>query len=106
MLYEEFLPKVIDNEAFEEYLRIVSMRIDNPPVDCVVEKHHIVPKCFLPESEYNVLENIVALTPEEHLIAHKHLYFAIRNNKLLYAICTFHRDVILKITKLRAYCLA
>ena len=86
ILYHEFLPKVVDNDAFEKYLQIVTRRINNPPIDCAVEKHHIVPKCFLPKSEYNVIENIVTLTPEEHLIAHKYLYFATRNNKLLYAI--------------------
>lgn len=49
-------------------------------LDGYVEKHHIVPKCL---GGLDDLENLVALTPEEHYVAHQLLVKIYPDNKKL-----------------------
>lgn len=46
-------------------------------LDCYVEWHHVVPKCILPNND------VVALTPEEHYLAHLLLVKIYPGNKSL-----------------------
>ena len=46
------------------------------------ETHHIIPKCL---GGSNDRENLVALTPEEHFLAHQLLVKIYNNHKLVYA---------------------
>lgn len=79
LYYIDYLPKIKDEYYFDLYIKFINCaleRYDFP--EGVREKHHIVPKCYLP-SYMNLTEsfkkNMVVLTAHEHYVAH---YFLAR----------------------------
>lgn len=70
------------------YLKIYNLLVERAKtrvLECYTEKHHIVPKCLGGTDDIN---NLVALTPEEHFLAHQLLVKIYpREEKLIYA-CT------------------
>lgn len=74
LYYIDYLPKIKDEYYFEWYIKFINSaleRYDFP--DGIREKHHIVPRCYLP-SYMNLNEsfkkNMVILTSHEHYVAH------------------------------------
>lgn len=86
MKYEEYLPTIIDYIKYEEYCNFIQQKSISNNAEIMCEGHHIVPKCFLPKEIISDTENIVYLSCEDHLLAHKLLYECTKNKKLLYAV--------------------
>lgn len=86
MKYEEYLPKIVDREKYEEYCQFLSERFMLKGTLPNLEGHHIVPKCFLPKEFVSDKENIVYLTCIDHLLAHKLLYEFTKDKRMLYAV--------------------
>ena len=55
------------NKYLVLYERIILNRLENPLIDCYVERHHILPKSM---GGSNDKENIVHLSAREHFICH------------------------------------
>ena len=53
---------------YKRHYDLLIERARNRVLDCYVESHHIIPRCMGGGDEK---ENIVALTPEEHYVAHQ-----------------------------------
>lgn len=53
---------------YKRHYDLLIERARNRVLDCYVESHHIIPRCMGGGGEK---ENIVALTPEEHYVAHQ-----------------------------------
>ena len=85
MLYEEFLPEIKDTNAYIQYIQLITNSAIVITNDCYVERHHIVPKSFLPKELHNDGRNIVTLSPYNHLLAHKLLSIATKNRLMNYA---------------------
>jgi len=65
------------------YQRLISRAQQRERLPGYVEIHHIVPRCL---GGSDCLENLVALTPEEHFVAHQLLVKIYpENSKLVYA---------------------
>lgn len=68
------------------YLKIYNQLIDRAKtrvLECYTEKHHILPRCIGGDDS---ISNLVALTPEEHFLAHQLLVKIYPNEeKLIYA---------------------
>ena len=88
LYYVDYLPRIADYFYFEKYLEFVDEKLhrwDMP--DGIPEKHHIVPKCYLPKYmtlEETFLRNMVVLSSYEHYVAHYYLARAF-NGKMLSA---------------------
>lgn len=66
----------------KHYNKLIN-RAKNRLLEGYVEKHHIIPKCMNGSNDIN---NIIALTPEEHYVAHQLLVkMHPENYKLIYA---------------------
>lgn len=69
---------------YKRHYDLLIERARNRVLDCYVERHHIIPRCMGGSDEK---ENIVALTPEEHYVAHQLLVKIYPNVKgLIYAV--------------------
>lgn len=70
-MYIEKLNKFIDQHSkyYKWYVNLIISR-QNLNRDCIVEYHHIFPRCLCITQEAKDKLNIVALTPREHFIAH------------------------------------
>lgn len=77
LYYIDYLPRIKDHFYFDKYLKYVSKALERWDMpDGIPEKHHIVPKCYLPN--YMTMEetfkyNMVILSSHEHYIAHYYL---------------------------------
>jgi hypothetical protein len=68
---------------YEKHYSLLIERAKTRTIEEYTEKHHIVPKCVGGNDEK---ENLVALTPEEHFLAHQLLVKIYPNeSKLIYA---------------------
>ena len=73
----------------EQYNQLIQYRKENPPVDCYIEIHHILPRCCGGD---NSSENLVHLTGAEHFKAHYFLAKAMldendsMSSKMIYAL--------------------
>ena len=86
MLYQNFLPEIQDDATFEEYKQFIQENSLPDTSDGIcVERHHIIPKVFLPKELHNDLRNIVILSPYNHLQAHRLLSLAVRSRYTNYA---------------------
>lgn len=55
------------------YFKIIDYRYENPSKNDYSERHHIVPKCWFRINGFgngDRMENIVVLSPKEHLKVH------------------------------------
>ena len=86
MKYEEYLPKIVNEQKYVEYCQFLIERAKSRTPASNLEGHHVVPKCFLPKEFISDKENIVYLTCEDHLLAHRLLYEFTKDKKMLYAI--------------------
>jgi len=64
----------------KHYNKLIQRCKDRTEVPEYVERHHIVPRCM---GGKDVISNMVALTPEEHFVAHQLLYKMHPDNKKL-----------------------
>lgn len=70
-------------DYFKHYNLLIKKAQMRDDIDGYTELHHIIPKCM---GGNNKLSNLVALTPEEHYVAHQLLCKAFPNeSKLAYA---------------------
>lgn len=68
---------------YQKHYNNLIIRAKSRLLEGYVEKHHVIPKCI---GGSDHLDNLVALTPEEHFLAHQLLCkIHPNNNKLLYA---------------------
>ena len=68
---------------YQKHYNELINRAKNRLLETYTENHHIIPKCM---NGSNDIENIVALTPEEHYVAHQLLVKIYPgNHKLIYA---------------------
>lgn len=86
MRYEEYLPPIVELDKYVEYCNFIQLRQDTKCENSLCEGHHIVPKCFLPKDLLYDKDNIVYLSCDDHLLAHKLLYECTKDKKLLYAV--------------------
>ena len=71
-LYLDRLPKIIDMEVFLEYQKFIEKCKKDSPKEEHLCKHHIIPKTFLAtEEEKKDKANLVLLTYEQHIEAHR-----------------------------------
>lgn len=77
LYYIDYLPRIQDDFYFEKYIAFVCKALESFDVDeGMTEKHHIVPKCYLPKwmtLEETFKKNMVVLTSHQHYIAHYYL---------------------------------
>lgn len=99
MKYSEYLPDIIDYNKYEEYCKLIQNNSISNDADVVCEGHHIVPKCFLPKEFISDTENIVYLSCEDHLLAHKLLYECTKDKKMLYAVYQMSNTYKLKVSQ-------
>lgn len=68
---------------YQKHYNLLINRAKNRLLEGYVEKHHIIPKCM---NGTNALDNLIALTPEEHYVAHQLLVKIYPDeSKLVYA---------------------
>lgn len=86
LYYIDYLPKVQDYFYFEKYLDFISKKLYSCDIpDGIPEKHHVVPKCYLPKwmtIEETFIQNMVVLSPHDHYIAHYYLARALGGKML------------------------
>jgi len=87
LYYIDYLPKIQDYFYFEKYLEFISRKLETWELDDsgIPEKHHVVPKCYLPKwmtVEETFIRNMVVLSPHEHYIAHYYLARALGGKML------------------------
>lgn len=89
--YLKYFPETRDTESYNEYISFIEekeIRENNNRRIHVI--HHIVPRAFLPEDWRNDFEadidNLIKLTPYEHLQAHYLLYKAFPNTSMALAL--------------------
>lgn len=70
-LYLDRLPKIIDREVFLEYQEFIENCKKEPQKEGRLCKHHIIPKMFLSPEEKKDTNNLVLLTYEQHVEAHR-----------------------------------
>ena len=77
LYYIDYLPKVKDHFYFEKYLKFISKSLECLDLpEGMTEKHHIVPRCYLPDwmtKEESFKKNMAVLTSHQHYIAHYYL---------------------------------
>ena len=74
----------VNNHHYARYIKLIELAKFNPPSG-MVEKHHIVPRSM---GGSNKKENLVALSPRVHFIAHWLLWKAYKNGKMANAFWT------------------
>ena len=74
----------VNNHHYARYIKLIEWAKFNPPSG-MVEKHHIVPRSM---GGSNKKENLVALSPRVHFIAHWLLWKAYKNGKMANAFWT------------------
>jgi nitrate/TMAO reductase-like tetraheme cytochrome c subunit len=74
----------VNNHHYARYIKLIEWAKFNPPFG-MVEKHHIVPRSM---GGSNKKENLVALSPRVHFIAHWMLWKAYKNGKMANAFWT------------------
>ena len=74
----------VNNHYYARYIKLIEWAKFNPPSG-MVEKHHIVPRSM---GGSNKKENLVALSPRVHFIAHWLLWKAYKNGKMANAFWT------------------
>lgn len=82
----------IENKYKKIYFCIIENAKNRKEQLDVVEKHHIVPKCF---GGRNTKDNLVLLTPREHYICHLLLTKfteGVNKRKMCYAMSSFNRN--------------
>lgn len=65
--------KIHDRNSLKEYIEMMSYRKENVIVDGYKELHHILPKSIFPQYT-EIVDNLVYLTKDEHVRAHKLLW--------------------------------
>ena len=75
MKYEEYFPSERNDVHYQRYIRFIEERkqLGRPTgvLRCKgYEVHHIVPRVYIPKECERDRENLIALTPREHYIAH------------------------------------
>lgn len=75
---------------YQKHYNALIQRAKNRKLDSYTETHHILPRC---KGGDDSPENLVELTPEEHLIAHLLLYKINDDHQLLYAAMRMHNRV-------------
>lgn len=75
MKYEEYFPSERNDVHYQRYIRFIEERkqLERPigVLRCKgYEVHHIVPRVYIPKECERDRENLIALTPREHYIAH------------------------------------
>ena len=75
MKYEEYFPSERNDVHYQRYIRFIEERkqLGRPTgvLKCKgYEVHHIVPRVYIPKECERDRENLIALTPREHYIAH------------------------------------
>ena len=71
LLFENYLPPIKDIEAFQEYIIFIqenTCAYRDP--EYYYEEHHIIPRCYLPESLHKNRDNLALLRGKNHLKAH------------------------------------
>lgn len=74
----------VNNHYYARYIKLIEWAKFNPPSG-MVEKHHIVPRSM---GGSNKKDNLVALSPRVHFIAHWLLWKAYKNGKMANAFWT------------------
>jgi nitrate/TMAO reductase-like tetraheme cytochrome c subunit len=74
----------VNNHHYARYIKLIEWAKFNPPSG-MVEKHHIVPRSM---GGSNKKDNLVALSPRVHFIAHWLLWKAYKNGKMANAFWT------------------
>lgn len=73
LFYHHYLPEIKDEFAFKEYLNLIENALNRKNLTGYVERHHIVPRCYLPKDwkyKDTLTNNIVIFTAKEHFLAH------------------------------------
>ena len=77
LYYIDYLPRIKDYYYFDIYIKFINQALERWDMpDGLTEKHHVVPKCYLPNwmtVEETFKRNMVVLTSHEHYIAHYYL---------------------------------
>lgn len=91
--YENYLPIEKDEFHWNCYIKFIeSRKLRNFPIDSYIEKHHIIPKSYLPKNwsrKKKYENNFIILTGREHFIVHLILWKAL-DYKMVYA---FHKMI-------------
>lgn len=90
LFYKNYLPNIKDEEIFDQYLSLIERFLESTEKIDYVEKHHIVPKCYLKDLSKKEKDknNIVLLSAENHFLAHKLLFLSIND---FFMTCAFKR---------------
>lgn len=99
--YQEFIPCIKSSLHWNRYVKFIESRsLRSIPEGEFIERHHIVPQCYLPTKEIKKdRENIIPLTLREHFIAHLILWKAIGDKMALAFFMFIHpRDMELALT--------
>lgn len=88
MLFEEYLPKIQNEDAWNEYINFINDNKESQRVEgCYYETHHIVPQCYLcTQDQKNDKNNLALLRGKHHFTAHKLLFEALRDSSMSYAL--------------------
>ena len=95
LLYFEYFPEVVDQQAFDEYVSLVEkLKITEFSFDEYFEKHHVVCYCYLPKEwsnkKKNCKENLIRIPARYHFRLHKLLRKAFNDYPMidaLYRMC-------------------
>lgn len=86
LYYIDYIPRIKDDFYFEKYIKFISRMLERWDVpEGIPEKHHVVPKCYLPDwmtLEETFKGNMVVLSSHEHYIAHYYLARALGGKML------------------------
>lgn len=85
--YEEYPPEIKNSSLWNFYLSfIISLKKRKCPENTYVERHHIIPKNYIPKEFWKDKENIIILTGSEHFIVHYILYLVFKDYAMTCAI--------------------
>ena len=85
--YEEYLPVIKNLSLWKLYCSfILSLQNRKIPEGTYIERHHIIPKNYLPKEFWKDKENLIVLTGAEHFIVHYILYLIFKDYAMTCAI--------------------
>ena len=95
LLYSEYFPVIVDQQAFDEYVFLVEkLRTMEFSSDEYFERHHVVCYCYLPKEwsnkKKNCKENLIRIPARYHFRLHKLLRKAFNDYSMtdaLYRMC-------------------
>ena len=95
LLYSEYFPVIVDQQAFDEYVSLVeNLKTAEFSSDEYFEKHHVVCYCYLPKEwsnkKKNCEENLIRIPARYHFRLHKLLRKAFDDYPMidaLYRMC-------------------